>query len=137
MTFDWATVAATIEEHMTRLGLNQRELSERSDVALSIVRELRTNSIQRQRNRHILEALSLALGLHPRHLHAIATRQPPPGLPRPSRPPTASLPHRLTRIEERLDEIASQIGELNTKVSGIVHPIGAVTGDAIGPNREI
>ena len=46
---DWSAVAKAINERLTVLGLNQRELAERSHVALSIVREIRNNTVQRRR----------------------------------------------------------------------------------------
>ena len=44
---------------------------ERSNIALSIVREIRNNTVQRRRSGRTLEALSVALGWHPRHLAAV------------------------------------------------------------------
>lgn len=123
MTEDWAAVAATIEEHMTRVGVNQRELAERAGVALSIVRELRHNTVQRHRNGRTLEAISVALDLHPRHLSAVAAGHPPPT----PTDPTAST-DQLTRIEARLDEMATQLGAVQTQLTTII--------DIVWPNQD-
>src|SRR5438552_2541540 len=73
----WAAVASAIEVRMAELGLNHRELAERAGVALSTVRELRHNTVQRRRSGRTLEALSVALGLHPRHLSNLLVRTHP------------------------------------------------------------
>ena len=82
MKQDRAAAAATIEEHLARVGLDQRELAERAGVALSIVRELRHNTVQRRRNVRTLEALSVALGLDSGHCRHCPIRQPLDGLRR-------------------------------------------------------
>jgi hypothetical protein len=111
----WAAVAATIEEHMTRLGLDQTQLARRSAVSVSIVRELQYNTVQRRRDGRILQALSTALELHPRHLAAIATGHPPPG----RNDPVGST-DRLTRIENRISEIAAQVDAINGHISELI-----------------
>ena len=77
MSEDWSAVAKAITERMTALGLNQRELAERSQVALSIVREIAHDTVRRKRAGRTLEALSVALGWHPRHLAAVLLDQRP------------------------------------------------------------
>jgi hypothetical protein len=123
LTEDWAAVAATIEEHMTSVGVNQRELAERAGVALSIVRELRHNTVQRHRNGRTLEAISVALDLHPRHLSAVAAGHPPPA---PTDPTAAT--DQLSRIEARLDELATRMGAIDTKMAMII--------DSVWPNQR-
>jgi predicted transcriptional regulator len=46
---DWAAVARAISQRMTELGINQRELIERSQVSKATVGELYHNSVQRRR----------------------------------------------------------------------------------------
>src|ERR687894_1090639 len=75
---DWAAVAEAISQRMTELGINQAELIERSQVSKATVGELYHNSAQRRRSARTLEALSVALGWHPRHLHAVLFGQTPP-----------------------------------------------------------
>ena len=58
---DWAGVARTINQRMRELGINQRELIERSQVSKATVGELCHNSAQRRRSARTLEALSTAL----------------------------------------------------------------------------
>ena len=123
MTEDWAAVSETIEEHMARLGINQRQLAERSGVALSIVRELRHNTVQRRRNGRTLEAISVALDLHPRHLSAVVAGHPPP-----STEDAATSADQLARIEARLDDLAARMGAMDAKITMIV--------DSAWPNRR-
>lgn len=115
VTMDWAAVASTIEVRMVELGLNQRELADRAGVALSIVRELRHNTVQRHRNGRTLEAISTALDLHPRHLANILIGNHPPATP-------TSDPAQLTRIEDRLNEILHRIAAIDTKLTQLLKP---------------
>lgn len=75
---DWAAVAKAIDSRLAELGLRQQQLAQRAHVSLAIVRELQHNLVQRRRSARTLEALSLALEWHPRHLPR-----------RPDRPDTA------------------------------------------------
>ncbi len=64
-------VAQAISRRVRELGINQRELMERSQLSKATVGELFHNSAQRRRSARTLEALSVALGWHPPHLVAI------------------------------------------------------------------
>jgi len=116
MTQDWAAVAATIDEHITRLGLDTSRLADRSGVSVSIVRELRHNAVQCRRDGRVLHALSIALELHPRHLSAVAAGHPPPA---PDDPIGAT--DRLTRIEHLITDIADQVRAMNTTITAAIH----------------
>jgi hypothetical protein len=113
---------------MTELGLNQRELAERAHVALSIVRELRHNTVQRRRSGRTLEALSVALGLHPRHLAAVLLGVTPPGPGDPIDYAGDGVPARLAAIEDRLSEIADRLDEMNANLTTVI--------DRALPDRE-
>jgi hypothetical protein len=105
---------------MTALGLNQRELAQRSQVALSIVRELLHNTVQRRRAGRTLEALSVALGWHPRHLAAVLLGKRPP---RPNDPidyEGDGVPGRLAAIEEQLTEITKRLDEMNANITTVI-----------------
>jgi hypothetical protein len=128
VTEDWAAVASTIEEHMKVVGLNQRELAVHAGVALSIVRELRHNTVQRRRNGRTLEAISVALGLHRRHLNAVLTGKQPPELGDPDTYPADGVPHQLARIEDRLNELADQLGAMDAKITRVI--------DSAWPNHD-
>ena len=120
MSEDWSAVAKAINERMTALGLNQRELAERSQVAKSIVREILLNTVQRRRAGRTLEALSVALGWHPRHLAAVLLDQRPP---RPSDPIDYGgdgVPGRLAAIEEQLTEITKRLDEMNANITTVI-----------------
>jgi hypothetical protein len=116
VTQHWDAVAATIQEHMTRLGLDQTQLADRAHVSQSIVRELQYNTVQRsRRDGGILQALSVALELHPRHLSAVAAGHLPP-----ARDDPAGATDRLTRIEHSLNEIAAQVDGMNAQITEII-----------------
>src|ERR687894_2274559 len=93
---DWAAVAEAISQRMTELGINQAELIERSQVSKATVGELYHNSAQRRRSARTLEALSVALGWHPRHLHAVLSGDDPPDHANPAALPVVE---RLAAIE--------------------------------------
>lgn len=128
MSDDWAAVARAISERLTELGLNQRELAERAHVALSIVRELRHNTVQRRRAGRTLEALSVALGWHPRHLAAVLVGHQPPAPGDPVDYAGDGVPGRLAAIESRLDQIAERLEELNANLAKVIN--------RAGPNHE-
>jgi hypothetical protein len=118
---DWTAVGKAISERLTELGLNQRELAERSHVALSVVRELRHNTVQRRRSGRTLEALSVALGWHPRHLAAVALGHTPPQPGDPIDYTGDGVPGRLAAIEDRLDLIADRLDELNANLTAVIN----------------
>lgn len=128
MSEDWAAVARAISERMTELGLNQRELAQRSHVALSIVREIRHNTVQRRRAGRTLEALSVTLSWHPRHLAAVLLGHRPPAPGDPVDLAGDGVPARLAAIEDRLSEIAARLDEMNANLTAVIN--------RARPNRE-
>lgn len=117
---DWSAVAKAINERLTELGLNQRELAERSNIALSIVRELRNNTIQRRRSGRTLEALSVALGWHPRHLAAVLLGLTPPAPNDPVDLAGDSVSGRLAAIEDQLHEITKRLEEMSANMATVI-----------------
>jgi transcriptional regulator with XRE-family HTH domain len=117
---DWAAVAKAISERMTELGLNQRALADRAHVALSIVRELRHNTAQRRRSGRTLEALSVALGWHPRHLAAVRLGHRPPEPGDPIDYSGDGVPARLSAIEDRLNDISERLDKLNANLATVI-----------------
>jgi hypothetical protein len=117
VTEDWAAVARAIDARLAELTWRQRELAERAQVSVAIVRELHRNTTQRRRNARTLEALSLALGWHPEHLDAVLRGHTPPDRGQPVSAPVdpvtarlTSIDRRLAAIERRLDELAARDG---------------------------
>jgi transcriptional regulator with XRE-family HTH domain len=110
---DWAAVAQAISQRMTELGINQRELIERSQVSKATVGELYHNSAQRRRSARTLEALSMALEWHPRHLAAVLESQRVPDLGEPVSRSDDDIPGRLAAIEYRLAQIETQLGAID------------------------
>lgn len=121
MSEDWSTVARAINERMTELGLNQRELAGRSRVALSIVREILHNTVQRRRSGRTLEALSVSLGWHPRHLAAVLLGHTPPAPDDPVDYAGDTVPTRLAAIEDHLAEITKRLDEMNANLSTLTN----------------
>ncbi|MCA1607461.1 MAG: helix-turn-helix transcriptional regulator [Acidobacteria bacterium] len=122
MAEDWAAVARAVDERMAELGLNQRELIERSQVSKATVMEIRRNSVERRRSTRTLEALSTALEWHPQHLIALLHGRRIPTAGEPVSRSDDDIPGRLAVIEYRLDQIATQlatISELNKNLQEI------------------
>lgn len=113
MAEDWAAVARAIDERMAELGLNQRELIERSRVSKATVMEVRRNSAERKRSTRTLEALSTALEWHPQHLIAVLHGQRIPAVGEPVSRSDDDIPGRLAVIEYRLDQIATQLSTVS------------------------
>ncbi|MGH3711105.1 MAG: XRE family transcriptional regulator [Pseudonocardiaceae bacterium] len=117
MTEDWAAVARAIDARLAELNWRQRELAERAQVSVAIVRELHRNTTQRRRNARTLEALSLTLGWHPEHLDTLLRGCTPPDRAQPETSPVdpviarlTSIDRRLAAIERRLEELAARDG---------------------------
>ncbi|HEU0086048.1 MAG TPA: helix-turn-helix transcriptional regulator, partial [Pseudonocardiaceae bacterium] len=109
MPEDWAAVASAIEARLAELNWRQRELAERAQVSVAIVRELHRNTTQRRRSARTLEALSLALGWHPEHLDAVLRSQVPPERGEPQTSPADPVLARLTSIDRRLAAIEKRL----------------------------
>lgn len=117
MAEDWAAVSLAINERMTELGLNQRELAERSQVSKTMITEIRRNVAQRRRGARTLEALSLALDWHPQHLDAVLNGQPVPAVGEPVVRSEEDVQGRLAAIEYRLEQIARELASIKGGVS--------------------
>jgi hypothetical protein len=121
---DWAAVADAISQRMTELGINQTELIGRSQVSKATVGELYRNSAQRRRSARTLEALSVALGWHPRHLIAVLKGQRVPDIGEPVSRSDDDVPGRLAAIEYRLTQIETRLGAID-QVSDRLEEINA------------
>jgi transcriptional regulator with XRE-family HTH domain len=112
---DWAAVAAAIDTRLAELNWRQRELAERAQVSVAIVRELHRNTTQRRRSTRTLEALSLALGWHPDHLDAVLRGDTPPDRGQAATSPVDPVTARLTSIDRRLAAIERRLDELSAR----------------------
>ena len=106
---DWAAVAKAMGRRLSELGLRQRDLAAQAHVSQAIVRELQHNTKQRRRSARTLEALSVALGWHPGHLHAVLDGREPPD-------PTAHLPTPTDVVAGRLAAIESHLRAIERNV---------------------
>jgi transcriptional regulator with XRE-family HTH domain len=135
---DWAAVARAISQRMTELGINQRELIERSQVSKATVGELYHNSAQRRRSARTLEALSIALDWHPQHLASVLKGQRAPSIGEPVSRSDDDVPGRLAAIEYRLAQIETRLGviaELSDRLGKINANVEAVM-RFVDSNRE-
>lgn len=111
MTEDWAAVATAINQRMTELGLQQRELIERSRLSKAVVHEIRHNATQRRRSARTLEALATALAWHPEHLIAVLDGRKPPQIEDPT---DHDVPTHLAAIDHSLQEITTRLDDIET-----------------------
>lgn len=136
---DWTAVARAINERMSEFGLTQRELVQRSHVSKAIVREIQHNTVQRRRSDRTLEALSMALDLHPGYLAAVLAGGP---IPKPGEPLVRSdddVPGRLVLIEHQLREITERlndVGDIRERLDEISSDIATVLNRSESPGRK-
>ena len=133
---DWAAVSRAINQRMDELGLNQRELIERSQVSRATVGEIRRNEAQRRRSNRTMEALSIALDWHPQHLAAVLQGRRTPQVGEPVARSDDDLPGRLAAIEymlqqiakklESIDTLGERVEEINAKVDSALDAAAAV-----------
>ena len=116
MSEDWAAVARAMDARLTELGMLQRDLAARAHVSQAIVRELHRNTTQRRRSARTLEALSVVLGWHPRHLHAVLAGEPPPDMTDPVTLPADVVAGRLAAIEGQLRAIESRLIDVQSRL---------------------
>ena len=117
MSEQWVAVAEAIDRRMVELGILQRDLAERAHVSQAIVRELQHNTAQRRRSARTLEALSTALGWHPRHLHAVLAGERLPELSEAAPLGSDEIARRLAAIESRLRSIEERIDDVHTQLA--------------------
>lgn len=132
---DWEAVSQAINRRMDELGLNQRELIERSQVSRATVGEIRRNEAQRRRSARTLEALSIALDWHPQHLSAVMQGRRAPQLGEPVARSDEDVPGRLATIEymlqqiakklEGIDALAERVEEINAKINSVIDTAAA------------
>ncbi|SER92258.1 helix-turn-helix domain-containing protein [Actinokineospora terrae] len=121
-TTGWAAVAHALDTRLRELRWHQNELARRSDVSQAIIRELQYNSIERNRSKRTLEALSIALGWHPDHLHAILHGTTPPH-PDESEDAPHVLAPRLDAIEQRMNAMSTTLHDLRIDLALLLHHI--------------
>jgi len=137
---DWAAVSQAVNQRMSELGLNQRELIERSQVSRATVGEIRRNEAQRRRSARTLEALSIALDWHPQHLAAVLRGRRAPELGEPVTRADDDIPGRLDAIEYLLQQIAKKLETLDSlsdRVDEISEALDSVSGFVAEERRRV
>lgn len=114
---NWAAVARAISDRARELGWRQRELAQRSNVSVAVVREIQRHTIERRRSPRTLEALSVALGWERGHLDKVLRSHPPGGR---TVPDVAALWSRLDSVESRLAEISKLVTELRSDIAAVI-----------------
>lgn len=102
-----ADVARVVNDRMAKLGINQRELAEKSGVSLATVRKIQHGAGE-GRNRSTLANISRALGLPDDHLWRASAGDPPAAGP-----------------GEDMAVIRDELRELNSRVAAIEARLGA------------
>jgi transcriptional regulator with XRE-family HTH domain len=116
---DWAAVARAISGRVRELGWRQRELAERSHVSVAVVREIQRHTVERRRSPRTLQALSVALGWEPEHLHRVLEGhvQQPTGH---TTPDLAAVWSRLDSFDVQLAEISKLVTELKSEIATVI-----------------
>ena len=117
---DWAAVAEAITRRVNELGWRQGELAERSHVSRATVRELQHHVVERRRSARTLEALSVTLGWHPRHIDAVLHGRQPPEATEPVTNNGESLSSRMESLERHLSEITDRLDAIQTDLTTLV-----------------
>jgi transcriptional regulator with XRE-family HTH domain len=116
---NWAAVAQAINDRVRELGWRQRELAERSHVSVAVVREIQRHTAERRRSPRTLEALSVALGWEPEHLHRVLKgRSQQTGDHAVS--DLAAVWSRLDSFGLRLAEISKLVTELKSEIATVI-----------------
>jgi hypothetical protein len=116
---NWAAVAQAINDRVRELGWRQRELAERSHVSVAVVREIQRHTAERRRSPRTLEALSVALGWEPEHLHRVLKgRSQQTGDH--AIPDLAAVWSRLDSFGLRLAEISKLVTELKSEIATVI-----------------
>lgn len=125
MLEDWAAVAEAITSRVRELGWQQRELARRSHVSPSIVREIQGHTVERRRSSRTLEALSIALGWHPRHLDAVLRGRTPPQVDESVPDEADTVWSRLDSIEQRLVALTERLDYIDRNVATVAKHVSA------------
>ncbi|MCP2301765.1 helix-turn-helix domain-containing protein [Actinokineospora globicatena] len=105
-------MAKVITDRLAVLGWRQRQLAERAKVSQAIVRELQYDTNQRRRSARTLEAISVALGLHPSHLLDVALGN----VPKPAQPPENPSQEFFVAWTQEQARLVSLVEDLHRKV---------------------
>ncbi|MER7010340.1 XRE family transcriptional regulator [Saccharopolyspora sp. NPDC000359] len=123
MSEDWAAVARAINERVSELGWRQKELAERSNVSLAIVREIQHHVVERRRSSRTLESLSVALGWHPQHLISVLHGRKPPAPDEPAAAGPETVWSRLDALEQRMVEITERLDDLKSDLATVIEHV--------------
>ncbi|MEV5540063.1 XRE family transcriptional regulator [Saccharopolyspora shandongensis] len=123
MSEDWAAVARAINERVSELGWRQKELAERSNVSLAIVREIQHHVVERRRSSRTLESLSVTLGWHPQHLISVLHGRKPPSPDEPAAGGPETVWSRLDTLEQRMVEITERLDDLKSDLATVIEHV--------------
>ena len=143
MVEDWPAVARSVNRRMIELGVSQGTLIERSGLSKQVVSEIQRNSVQRRRGVRTLEALSVGLEWHPRHLTAVLEHRTPPQVGEPVVTyiaPKYDVPARMEAVEHKLEAVEHKLSEMINQWDNfeawLAQRIEMMIGDKAGPGRR-
>ena len=116
---NWAAVARAISGRIRELGWRQRELAERSHVSVAVVREIQRHTVERRRSPRTLQALSVALGWKPEHLHRVLEGHAQQSTGH-TAPDLAAVWSRLDSFDLQLAEISKLVTELKSEIATVI-----------------
>jgi len=127
VTEDWAAVATAIKERRDELGITQTELGLRAKVSKQIVGEIENNKVERRRGARTLEALSAALGWHPRHLAAILAGLTPPRKDEPVPQSDDDIPGHMSVLEHYMRKLLDEVETMNGRLDDLTTKVETVS----------
>jgi transcriptional regulator with XRE-family HTH domain len=107
---DWTAVAAALSERLDDRDMSMTELSTRSGVSMTTVREIVHGLAVRRRQPRVLSDLSTALGWPPGQLAEILRGRPGPAHPAPG--VMAQLRGEVTALRVELRELRDRVDRL-------------------------
>ena len=116
---NWAAVARAVSGRVRELGWRQRELAERSHVSVAVVREIQRHTVERRRSPRTLQALSVALGWEPEHLHRVLEGRAQQSTGH-AAPDLAAVWSRLDSFDLQLAEISKLVTELKSEIATVI-----------------
>lgn len=111
---DWAAVAAAINTRLAELDMTQKELADRSEVAVFTLRQIQSPEAypSRRRSPRTLAAISRALRLPEDHLARVADQDSPDEVNSDVQDELADLRREVADLRERVTQLES--GESHT-----------------------
>jgi transcriptional regulator with XRE-family HTH domain len=129
---DWDSVARVTAERMAELGLSQAEICKTAGISRMTLLEIQQNRIHRRRSPRTLEALSVALGLHPQHLSTVLDGRDPAAA---CEPRSDDILDRLAKVERDMRTIGQYMNKIDSDLDSICRRLHVLIAD-LNRNRK-